>query len=530
LLAGLLVSVLAAMSVKLRLFRGEPTSLALSRRQIIGIALAVVTIGYVGHYLVLLGYDLSRDEQLADFDAMIYAHGHWVWPLPAPWQADARQLNLLFMQPVEHPVAWVSAYLPGNSLLRAAMSLLGLAPLTSPLLAGLSVVLVWACARRLWPENNGADREVGGVVVLLLALSGQVVMTAMSAYAMSAHLCFNLLWLWLFLRDRQGSDALAVVVGFIGTGLHQPLFHPLFVAPFLVLLLLDRRWGRLAWFTGCYLLAAAFWSVWPWWTHSLVSGPLSSPDVTGAGVGIWSRLTALLHNAHPYGPLMAANLLRFVTWQHILLLPLLIAGFGAVRHDRMAAALAAGLVLPMLVMSILLAFQGNGFGYRYLHGVIGNAALIGGYGWRRLAPWAATVRPLFLGASLASLLITLPLQAWMAHGDYGVFAGLNARIDTSGAGYIILGADDVPLARDLVLNKPDLSNRPIRLMAEAVENPDALARRICRPGVSVAFPTDHFFAPVTRFFTIPDTSLASARLGKMNSAFSVAGCRTFLLE
>ena len=64
----------------------------------------------------------------------------------------------------------------------------------------------------------------------------------MTAYAMPAHLCFNLLWLRLFLADRRRADLGAIAVGFIATGLHQPLFHPMFVAPFMLMLLLERNW------------------------------------------------------------------------------------------------------------------------------------------------------------------------------------------------------------------------------------------------------------------------------------------------
>ena len=75
------------------------------------------------------------------------------------------------------------------------------------------------------------------MALLLLVLSGQVLFAGMTAFAMPAHLFVNLLWLWLFLADRRRTDLVALAVGFVGTGLHQPLFHPLFVLPFLVLLL-----------------------------------------------------------------------------------------------------------------------------------------------------------------------------------------------------------------------------------------------------------------------------------------------------
>ncbi len=507
-------------------------ALLLSRRQVAAVALVIGIIGYAGHYLLLSGYDLSRDEQMASFDAFIYAAGHLVWPLPALWQATPAPLNMLFMLPADHPVAWVSAYLPGNALLRALFAKLGDAALTGAVLNALSVLLVWGCARRLWPSDSARDREAGVVAVLLLTLSGQMVMSGMTAFAMTSHLCCNLLWLWLFLRDRRGSDLAALVVGFVGTGLHQPLFHPLFVAPFLFLLLLDRRWGRLALFAGAYAAATAFWFAWPMLTHALITPPHA---VAAVGTSYWTRLTTVLDENHDNSAIMAANLLHFVTWQHVLLTPLLAAGCMAARYHRMAAALACSFVLPILVMTAILPFQGHGFGYRYLHGVLGNAALLGGYGWRRLEAWHAKLRPLLVRASLAMLLVMLPTQAWATHGLYAAYAGINARIAAAHADYIIIGEHDVPLAMDLVLNRPDLGNRPIRLYDGEIDDTDALAQRICHPPgahdtVTMALPTDRFYRDVMHWYGWPAMGAADKRLVEETQSFSDGGCRVIQLR
>ncbi len=500
-----------------------PAVLSLSRARVVLLALAIGSLGYAGHYLLLSGYDLSRDEQMASFDAFIYGAGHMVWPLPPIWQSTPGPLNMLFMLPGPHPVAWVSGYLPGNALLRAGFAHLGDAALTEAVLNALSVLLVWGCSRRLWPGPSGRDHEAGAVAVILLVLSGQFVMSGMTAFAMTAHLTFNLLWLWLFLRDRRTSDLAALAVGFVGIGLHQPLFHPLFVAPFLVLLLLDRRWGRLALFAGFYAAATAFWFAWPMLTHALITAPHSS--ASAVGTDYYTRLVQVLGQNQYNIAIMAANLLHFVTWQHILLVPLLLAGCIAARHDRMAAALAVSFVAPIVMMTAILPFQGHGFGYRYLHGVLGSAALLGGYGWRRLEPWHDKLRPLFVRASLATLLVLLPLQAWKTHGLYATYALIDARIAAVNADYIIIGEHDVPLGLDLVLNRPDLGNRPIRLVAGEIADTDALAQRICHPGVVIALPTDAFFHDVMRWYHWPAMGRADARLAEDTAAFEGGGCQ-----
>lgn len=288
-----------------------PQGLRLSFKAVAFIALALLMFCYAGHYWILDGYDLSRDEQMAGFDMRIYAAHRLAWPLPTVWRGDAAALNLQFMLPVQHPVAWVSAYLPGNAMIRTLVGTIADPALTGPIYTALSVLLLWGCARRIWPQDKAWDHEAATVALLLLVLSGQVLFTGMTAFAMPAHLFVNLLWLWLFLADRRRTDLVALAVGFVGTGLHQPLFHPLFVLPFLVLLLSKhywgrRRWGRLALFVGVYALIGAFWMWWPHYIHGLVAGPGS---VTDPGIGFIERLQSVVkQNDHPL-PVMASNLL-----------------------------------------------------------------------------------------------------------------------------------------------------------------------------------------------------------------------------
>src|SRR3546814_12422431 len=63
-------------------------------------------------------YDLSADEQLANFDAAILAKGQLAAPLPAQWWDHADALNTMFMFHTDHREAWASAYLPVNAALR----------------------------------------------------------------------------------------------------------------------------------------------------------------------------------------------------------------------------------------------------------------------------------------------------------------------------------------------------------------------------------------------------------------------------
>ena len=489
----------------------------------LGLGLAVALAGYAGHSALLGGYDLSRDEQMANFDAWIFAHGRLAWPLPPAWQGNAAALNLLFTPPVNHPVAWMSAYLPVNAAIRALFSLAGDAALAGPLLNLASVLLVWLVARRLWPT----ERASAAVACLLLALSGQVVVAGMSAYAMPAHLAANLGWLALFLAGTRRGDAGAIAIGALATGLHQPVFHPLFAGPFILLLAWRREWARFATYAASYAAIALFWLLWPGWVTPLAMGPHSSLDPQVAGY--LSRIRWLLGANSDHLAMMAANLLRLFTWQHLLFVPLLLAGLGAARRDPFATALVATLVLPLAFFALLMPFQGHGFGYRYLHGALVSAVLLATMGWRRLAGADARWHGWFATASLASLGL-LAMQANFAHRLYAPYATLDARIATSGADYAIIAEEDAPLVLDLVVNRPDLGNRPLRLVDGEIDDADLLAARLCPGGHSVALPAGSFYRPVEGLFGVAPTGHADARLGETAKAFADAGCRVTVLR
>ena len=516
LLLGLLVGGLSMLPIA-----APDRRISLTVPMVWALALALCLAAYAGHYALLMGYDLSRDEQMAVFDAQIFAAGKLAYPLPAGWKSDASALNLMFMLPIQHPAAWVSAYLPGNALLRALVGLVADPALTGPLLSAAAVLFMWRAARLLWP----GEREPQAVAVLLTALSGQVVMTGMTAYAMPAHLCLNMLWLWLFQQGRARTDAGTLLVGFVATGLHQPLPHPMFVAPFLLLLAWRREWRRLAAFVVVYGAIGVFWLAWPGHVQSLVSGPHS---VALAQYGdIRERVIDLLGSNRQPLPLMAANLLRFCTWQAVPMVPLLIAGLFVARRDPVAMALAAGLVLPILLVSLIMAYQGHGFGYRYFHGLIGNAALLAGFGWRSLAAHHERLRPMLWRALILSGLVLLPVEATMAHRFYAPYAAADRRIAASGTDYVVIAADDAPFAQDLVRNRPNLANRPIRLAADGISDPQALAARICQPGVRVGFPDTALTTPIWAYFGIFETVPRNVAL---SDRFTQAGCRVIRIQ
>lgn len=478
---------------------------------------------FVGHYLILCEYDMSRDEQMATFDAAVFASGSLATSLPEMWRQHADALNTMFMYPADPRAAWISDYLPLNAVLRAAMGLAATPVLTGPLMILLGAIALYGCIRRIWPDSG----EAAVVGLLLYAGSAQILVNGMTAYAMPAHLALNLCWLWLFLQRRGWADLAALVVGFVAVGLHQPLMHPMFAGPILFLLLLERDWRRAALYLVGYAAIGLFWLWWPHWISTLVQVDGVAQQVRDAGY-LTRLLNALAAGDGSGIANMVANLLRFAAWQHLLLIPLLLLGIVVSRRDRVAGALAAGLLLTITVMTVILPYQGHGFGYRYLHGLIGNAILLAVYGWQSIGEGIGKWRSLLIGTTGASLLVLLPLQLWMAHGFYAPPATLSARIDGMDVDYVVIGERDVPFSADLIVNPPSLDRRPVRLLREEVSTD--LVKILCEDGGTVAVIEPSFLEPLTQYYGFGRSRGAADASQAVAAGLHDAGCKVSLVQ
>jgi hypothetical protein len=191
------------------------------------------------------------------------------------------------------------------------------------------------------------------------------------------------------------------------------------------------------------------------------------------------------------------------------------------RRNGLVRALALGPLLTVVAMAILLPEQGHGWGYRYLHGLLGNFALLAGFGWQawrsrqadserrvRTATWMTLVAMLWLG--------------WQAHRLIFPFTAIEARIATSRADYVLIDDSAVPFARDRVINGPDLAGRPIRLAASAVL-PDPAWRALCAGRTVMLFGPEEF-AAAREFFGISATGNESRNL-RAAAVLQRAGCR-----
>lgn len=475
---------------------------ALARRPWIVACLLVALCG-AGHRWLLQGYDLTRDEQMTAFDAAIYARGHLFWPIAPEWRPYAQALNQFFILPVVDRQAWVSGYLPVNALVHAIMSRIGLAGLVSPLFTGIGALALWRVTLRIWPH----DRQAGAVALLLYAGSSQVVVQGMTGHAMAGHLALNLLWLLFFLRGGW-SHAGAILIGFLATGLHQPIFHPLFVFPILTGLLFHKHWRIAVVYAVAYAAIGLFWFAWPNIVVDLAGGPLAGISSTGDRLGYVDRIAALLHDFGPVSLwLMAMNIVRFLAWQHLLFVPLVAAGATLAWRQPLVRPLVAGILLHLLLVGLLLAYQGHGWGYRYLHGVIGSCCILGAHGWRMMRPlWPSA--QLWNGGNAFTFAILLPMHmamaAWLTL-PYAQVAGAIARLP---ADAVIIDDGAVAFGADLVINRPDLSNRPIHLLASELDTGQAAA--LCRDR-RILFVDGPVLSPINRAMNAEPSGAAHMR-------------------
>ena len=466
---------------------GWARPVAYRRETIFLIAALAGVIGLAGTYLICSNYPLSYDEVMAGFDAAIIRSGHLIAPLRLEWQGYQRALATSFLLPVPGEVAWVSSYLPVNASLRALVGSVATPVLTGPLLLVVAVLALNGIARRLWPGRPDAAL----VAILLLVTAPQILITAMTPYAMTAHLAFNLVWLWLFLRGGALGHIGAASVGVLACGLHQIVFHPLFAGPFLALTLLQRRWRLAAFYLGVYTAGGIGWIL--YWQALVVFTGADSGGTAAVGAGWFlQRVTVLLAAFDPNSlDLMTKNLLRFVAWQNPLLLPLAgLAWLALRRGEQLVWALAAGIGLTLLAVTVLLPFQGHGWGYRYLHGVIGSACLLAGRGWiavteRATDAQAAAARGALAGSCLAAVLILLPMRAVDVHGFMAPYVAASRAIGSADADIVAVQAGGTFYGRDLVRNDPFLRNRPILVLLDDL---DAAHRNaLCARGKIVVF-------------------------------------------
>jgi hypothetical protein len=442
--------------------RGASITLpVLGLRTITALAASVTLFAAIGHFAFFHDHTLSVDEFMTRFGAAILRRGDLLAHIPDKWRVfgSALQPTFTYFDFAPRYEFWGSPYRPVTAAIHV---LFGLIPggdrLTDPLLAGLSVFLIARIAKRLWPERPDAPV----VAALLMALSTQLLFTGMTYFAMTAHLAFNLAWLLFFLRGRVAGHVAAALIGAFAVGLHQINFHPMFVIPFLIPVLFSRRWPLALFYAAIYAGALLFWLDWYqialWWSAGFSQVQNSNGD--SFLYHIWGLAEAPDFVRTLF---MLTDYARFFSWQGLLLAPLVVVGL---RYWHQAPTIvrqgAWGFLVGTLPFIFVFADQGNGWGYRYAHGLIGNVVLLGVFGWTQIVPRGGIV-PRQTIAALAVLgfasVALIALRSIQVEANIRPNAAALRFIQSLDADVVVIDGD-VWFGADLAQNDPYLRNRP----------------------------------------------------------------------
>ena len=433
------------------------------RLQVMLIAVLVFAIAVIGTTVVCHDYALSADEYMADFQARIFLHGKITAEVPAEWVPVVHTIKPTFADYLPATHSWKSAYLPVYAAMRAVFQSMSLQSFLNPLLDAVSVVALFGAARNIWPTRE----ENAFVAAALLATSCQFLVVAMTSYSMPAHLALNTIWLWLYSAPDRRRYYLAPFVGVLAIGLHQPIVHALFVAPFLLRIVLQRRWPAFLAFGVIYIVGCVAWFAW-----RVHYSPPSSLSTTS----FFRLLNPSMLVIQPM------DLLLLIGWSS-LATPLLAAlGLRRIFQERPIVKDAA--ISCLLTFSFYIFFyldQGNGWGYRYFHGTLGCFILVAVVGWESLVKRVGSLRAkqFLLAGIAASLVVQLPLRCVQVEALVRPFAQTSEVIRASKVEIVGVNPLDAWYSADLIRNDPFLEDRPViaSLLMLRPEDIDILRRK-----------------------------------------------------
>lgn len=450
-------------------------------------ALAALVLTAIGVHLVYIGYALSMDEWMTRLQAEIFGSGQLSGVVPEAWREFGRAMYYVFAayDPASGRVA--SDYRPGMAALYALFDTVGLGLYTSAILNALSIPLVAMVSLRLWPGR----RDIAVLAAFIVFTSQQALAMAMTSYAMTAHMFFNLLWILAFLRKEWWGPVAVVLIGGFTAALHQIHVHAFFAAPFFLLLLRPFRFRLLAFYAIGYATTHALVFSWDWWSigRYLTASGAESRSLVERVLRI-ARLPSLDDLLTVF-----ANLVRMIAWQNLALLPLIAGAGRALVADKWLRILGASVICSLLPYVFLMPDQGHGWGYRYLHGLIGPLALIGAYGGARLlrARIAGKSTGFLALLTLSSMLVMVPVRGLQIRDQVRPFALATGFAGAQETDVVIIDDYLIPIGTDIPRNSAVDPKLPIQFALTAL-TPEQIAALCLRHDIRYlgpeAFPAD----------------------------------------
>jgi hypothetical protein len=412
-----------------------------------------------GFVFVFHGYFLADDEYSAWFQAVIFAHGKSQAVVPAQW---CHWIGALTPTSIAVPAActWQLSFLPIHSLVRSAFIAAHVEYLCGPVTVALTMALVASIARRLWPDRP--DRM--WISVAVLATSTQLLFMSMTMFSMPTHLLFSTLWLWLYVRPEKWAVLLLPVVGFVALGVHSPIPHGLWAAPFLLRFLWQRRWGTFFYLSVGYVAALLFWAgklgIGPaaGAATSGVSRTLGSIDATTRAAGGFFSLPQAVHQFTT-----GMHVALIATWNSpVVILSIVLAALAWRSLDTVSR----DMLLSLLVIVVARAFeatpQGEGWGYRFIYDGLSNVALLTACGVDVLVQAIGRRRGLLfvVGSFASSVVIQLPMRAIQVESIVRPYARTYDWMTHLPAEVVVFAPQDVMWGRQMLRNDPFLRQGP----------------------------------------------------------------------
>jgi hypothetical protein len=416
-----------------------------------------------GALYVELNHPLAQDEYAALFQSKVFAAGRLTGQFPPELIANLIPSIYVnqFLYGSFQSGAVASAYWPGFALLLTPFSFLGVPWACNPLLAALALVLMGRIAARLTGEPQAA-----GWAMLLALASPQFTAMAITYFSMTAHLLFNLMFVWLLLERTTLRLVLAGAVGSFALVLHNPLPHALFALPWIAWLALQPRRYRylLALAAGYVPLAAGLGLGWAY-LLSEIQGPapygLFAPDgsalerVANFFWGWHVRMrSAISAGVGSVLALRGADAVRLWQWALPGLPLLAAAGWWLGRRDPRILLLGLSLACTAAGFLLIGYSQGHGWGARYLHPAWGALPVLAAAAMVRVE---ALRRPVAALAVL-SLVAATALRGWQIHGYVDAHLAHRPPAAAQGRQVVFIEPDLDRFTQDLVQNDPFLRN------------------------------------------------------------------------
>lgn len=369
-------------------------------------AFAAFVVLCAGELLVVKGYALAGDEHLVLMQAKAFAAGHLTAQFPpelVSWVLPRIYFDFwLYASP--QTGAAVSIYWPGYALLLTPFVLVGAPWACNPLLASGSLVLIGRLAGRL----TRAPQAAGWAMLLALASPAFTGM-ALGYFSMTAHLFFNLLYVWALLESRF---LLAGLVGSYALVLHNPLPHTLFALPWIAWTAWRKGARALLGLAAGYLPISLALGLGWWLVMRKVQGQLWFAPPGGDLLFYWQlQLTRVFIDPTLATLAMrAAELVKLWLWTVPGLPALMVAGWWLARREMPPRLLGLSFAISLVAYLFVWFDQGYGWGVRYLHPAFAALPILGAAAILRLE--SESLRRYAAAAALLSLVLATPFR-WL---------------------------------------------------------------------------------------------------------------------